>query len=92
VLETLSTPRLAVMPESREALRSSHVEAPVTIGSLSSAPAQAYLDAARRLNGEGAGVIAATNKPEKRNPVVSTNEVVLVGFQGPFSSPGEVGS
>ncbi len=62
VLEILSIPLLAVVPESGEVLRSSNVGAPVTLGSPSSAPAQAYLEAARRLNGEG-GVIAARDKP-----------------------------
>ena len=63
VLDILSIPLLAVVPESGEVLRSSNVGAPVTLGSPSSAPAQAYLEAARRLNGEGAGVIAARDKP-----------------------------
>jgi septum site-determining protein MinD len=63
VLEILSIPLLAVVPESGEVLRSSNVGAPVTIASPSSAPAQAYLEAARRLKGEGAGANAASNKP-----------------------------
>ena len=62
VLDILSIPLLAVVPESGEVLRSSNVGAPVTLGSPSSAPAQAYLEAAQRLNGEG-GVIAASDKP-----------------------------
>ena len=62
VLEILSIPLLAIVPESGEVLRSSNVGAPVTLGSPSSAPAQAYLEAARRLNGES-GVIAARDKP-----------------------------
>src|ERR671912_100661 len=62
VLEILSIPLLAIIPESGEVLRSSNVGAPVTLGSPSSAPAQAYLEAAQRLNGEG-GVIAASDKP-----------------------------
>src|ERR687890_808159 len=56
VLEILSIPLLAIVPESGEVLRSSNVGAPVTLGSPSSAPAQAYLEAARRLKGEGAGI------------------------------------
>jgi septum site-determining protein MinD len=63
VLEILSIPLLAMIPESGEVLRSSNVGAPVTLGSPSSAPAQAYLEAARRLKGEGTGAIAASNKP-----------------------------
>ncbi len=63
VLEILSIPLLAVVPESGEVLRSSNIGAPVTLGSPSSAPAQAYLEAARRLNGEDGGAIAAGDKP-----------------------------
>jgi septum site-determining protein MinD len=62
VLEILSLPLLGIVPESGEVLRSSNVGAPVTLGSPSSAPAQAYLEAARRLNGEG-GTVAASYKP-----------------------------
>jgi len=63
VLEILAIPLLAVVPESGEVLRSSNVGAPVTVASPSSAPAQAYLEAARRLNGEAGGVVAASEKP-----------------------------
>ena len=52
VLEILSIPLLGIVPESGEVLRSSNVGAPVTLGSPGSAPAQAYLEAARRLKGE----------------------------------------
>ncbi len=52
VLEILSIPLLGVIPESREVLRASNLGAPVTIGSPNSAPAQAYLDAARRMRGD----------------------------------------
>jgi septum site-determining protein MinD len=62
VLEILSLPLLGIVPESGEVLRSSNVGAPVTLGSPSSAPAQAYLEAARRLNGEVGGVVAASEK------------------------------
>src|SRR5687768_15716536 len=51
VLEILSLPLLGIIPESGEVLLSSNVGAPVTLGSPGSAPAQAYLDAARRLKG-----------------------------------------
>jgi septum site-determining protein MinD len=63
VLEILAIPLLAIVPESGEVLRSSNVGAPVTVASPSSAPAQAYLEAARRLNGEAGGVVAASEKP-----------------------------
>jgi septum site-determining protein MinD len=57
VLEILSIPLLGIVPESGEVLRSSNVGAPVTLGSPESAPAQAYLEAARRLKGEGTKVV-----------------------------------
>ena len=63
VLEILSIPLLGVIPESGEVLRSSNVGAPVTLGSPSSAPAQAYGNAARRLKGEETDVITLDEKP-----------------------------
>jgi septum site-determining protein MinD len=63
VLEILSIPLLGIIPESGEVLLSSNVGAPVTLGSPGSAPAQAYLDAARRLRGECTGIVAPTDKP-----------------------------
>jgi septum site-determining protein MinD len=62
VLEILSIPLLAIIPESGEVLRSSNVGAPVTLGSPASAPDQAYLEAARRLNGERT-VVTQSSKP-----------------------------
>jgi septum site-determining protein MinD len=61
-LEILSIPLLGIIPESGEVLRSSNVGAPVTLGSPASAPAQAYLEAARRLNGERT-VVTQSDKP-----------------------------
>ena len=52
VLEILSTPLLGIIPESQEVLRASNVGSPVTLCNAISAPARAYLDAARRLKGE----------------------------------------
>ncbi len=52
VLDILSIPLLGVIPESREVLRASNLGTPVTLGSPGSAPAQAYVEAARRLRGE----------------------------------------
>src|SRR5215210_130738 len=52
VLDILSIPLLGIIPESQEVLRSSNLGAPVTLGSPNSAPARAYLDAARRLRGD----------------------------------------
>jgi septum site-determining protein MinD len=52
VLEILSTPLLGIIPESEEVLRASNLGAPVTLCNAASAPARAYLAAARRLKGE----------------------------------------
>ncbi len=52
VLEILSTPLLGIIPESEEVLRASNLGSPVTISNTASAPARAYLAAARRLKGE----------------------------------------
>jgi septum site-determining protein MinD len=52
VLEILSIPLLGIIPESQEVLRASNVGAPVTLSNATSAPARAYLNAARRLNGD----------------------------------------
>src|SRR2546429_4043601 len=52
VLEILSTPLLGIIPESEDVLRASNVGSPVTISNATSAPARAYLDAARRRKGD----------------------------------------
>ncbi len=52
VLDILSIPLLAIVPESTEVLRSSNLGAPVTLGSPNSAAARAYQEAVRRLQGE----------------------------------------
>ncbi len=52
VLEILSIPLLGIIPESQEVLRASNLGTPVTLCNPASAPAQAYLNAARRLSGE----------------------------------------
>jgi septum site-determining protein MinD len=52
ILEILATPLLGIIPESQEVLRASNVGSPVTLNNPSSAPALAYTDAARRLDGE----------------------------------------
>src|SRR2546426_500455 len=52
VLGILSTPLLGIIPESQEVLRASNLGSPVTLCNATSAPARAYLDAARRLRGE----------------------------------------
>jgi septum site-determining protein MinD len=62
VLEILSTPLLGIIPESEEVLRASNVGSPVTLNNAASAPARAYIDAARRLRGEN----LAMNVPIER--------------------------
>jgi septum site-determining protein MinD len=52
VLEILSTPLLGIIPESEEVLKASNMGAPVTLNNAASAPARAYIDAAKRLKGE----------------------------------------
>jgi septum site-determining protein MinD len=52
VLEILSIPMLGIIPESTEVLRASNLGSPVTLNNPLSAPARAYFDAAKRLNGE----------------------------------------
>ncbi len=52
VLEILSIPLLGIIPESEEVLKASNIGSPVTLSNPLSAPARAYFDAARRLNGE----------------------------------------
>ena len=52
VLEILSIPLLGIIPESEEVLRASNLGSPVTLLNPLSAPARAYIDAARRLLGE----------------------------------------
>jgi septum site-determining protein MinD len=63
VREILSIPLLGIIPESAEVLRSSNVGAPVTLGRPDSSPAQAYLEAARRLKGEVAEIIISGERP-----------------------------
>lgn len=52
VLEILSIPLLAIIPESTEVLRASNVGCPVTLHNPLCAPSRAYADAVRRLNGD----------------------------------------
>src|SRR5947199_2535601 len=62
VLEILSTPLLGIIPESEEVLRASNFGSPITISNPSSAPARAYVDAARRLRGEAVGMTIPNDK------------------------------
>ena len=52
ILEILATPLLGIIPESQDVLLASNVGSPVTLNNAASAPARAYVDAARRLIGE----------------------------------------
>jgi septum site-determining protein MinD len=56
VLEILSIPLLGIIPESQEVLKASNLGSPVTLSNPASAPARAYMDAARRLKGETVAV------------------------------------
>ncbi|MBV9064346.1 MAG: septum site-determining protein MinD [Methylobacteriaceae bacterium] len=62
VLEILSIPLLGIIPESQEVLRASNLGTPVTLSNPMSAPARAYIDAARRLRGETLAVSVPTDK------------------------------
>lgn len=62
VLEILSIPLLAVVPESQEVLKASNLGMPVTLGSPASAAAKAYSDAARRLMGEALDITIPTDR------------------------------
>jgi septum site-determining protein MinD len=62
VLEILSIPLLGIIPESDEVLRASNVGSPVTLNNAQSAPARAYMDAAKRLRGEDVPMIIPSQK------------------------------
>ncbi|TNC07449.1 septum site-determining protein MinD [Methylobacterium terricola] len=62
VLEILSIPLLAVVPESEEVLKASNLGSPVTLNAPQSAPARAYIDAVRRLRGETVEMIVPSEK------------------------------
>lgn len=56
ILEILAIPLLGIIPESQEVLRASNVGSPVTLANPASAPAKAYADSARRLEGESIAI------------------------------------
>ena len=62
VLEILSIPLLGIIPESQDVLRASNLGAPVTLNNPQSAPARAYMEAARRLRGEEVDVTVPRDK------------------------------
>jgi septum site-determining protein MinD len=63
VLEILTTPLLGIIPESEDVLRASNVGSPVTLSNRLSAPARAYVEAAKRLKGEDVAISIPTQKP-----------------------------
>ncbi len=62
VLEILSVPLLGIIPESQGVLRASNVGSPVTLSEPTNAAARAYIDAARRLEGEVLPVVLPFDK------------------------------
>ena len=72
VLEILSTPLLGIIPESQEVLRASNLGSPVTLSNPASAPARAYLDAARRLKGETVPMAVPGDRKRLVRPAVWT--------------------
>ena len=62
VLEILSVPLLGIIPESEEVLRASNMGTPVTLSNALSAPARAYIDAAKRLNGEAVAMVVPSDR------------------------------
>ncbi len=62
VLEILSTPLLGIIPESQAVLRASNLGSPVTLNEPTNVAARAYMDAARRLNGETIPMVLPTDR------------------------------
>jgi septum site-determining protein MinD len=62
VLEILSIPLIGIIPESPEVLRASNLGMPVTLNAPASAPARAYFDAVKRLQGEKLEVTVPSDK------------------------------
>lgn len=62
VLEILSTPLLGIIPENQGVLRASNVGSPVTLNEPGNAAARAYVDAAKRLEGEDLPVVLPVDK------------------------------
>ena len=62
VLEILSIPLLGIIPNSEDVLRASNLGSPVTLSAPASAPARAYVDAARRLMGETVEMVVPSDR------------------------------
>ena len=71
VLEILSIPLLAIIPESLEVLRASNLGCPVTLNNPLCAPARAYADAVRRLRGETVPMSIPTDRKSLINKLVT---------------------
>src|SRR5215207_6302558 len=57
VLEILSIPLLGIVPESQEVLKASNLGSPVTLSDPTNSAARAYIEAAKRLEGEELPVV-----------------------------------
>jgi septum site-determining protein MinD len=62
VLEILSLPLIGIIPESQSVLQASNLGAPVVLADPRSASARAYVDAARRLQGESVEMMIPTGR------------------------------
>jgi septum site-determining protein MinD len=62
VLEILSTPLLGIIPESQAILRASNLGTPVTLNDPTNAAARAYMEAAKRLQGESLPLALPTQR------------------------------
>jgi len=62
VLEILSIPLIAVVPESQDVLKASNLGMPVTVGSPASVASKAYQGAAKRIMGENVAVEIPTDR------------------------------
>ncbi|WP_137391128.1 septum site-determining protein MinD [Rhodoligotrophos defluvii] len=62
IVEILSTPLLGIVPESQGVLRASNIGSPVTLSEPNNPAACAYLDAARRLEGEDLPLVLPLEK------------------------------
>jgi septum site-determining protein MinD len=62
VLDILATPLLGIIPESEGVLRASNVGSPVTLNDPTNAAARAYVDAARRLQGQDVPMVLPVDR------------------------------
>lgn len=62
ILDILSIPLIGIIPESDEILKASNIGTPVTLSAPNSAPARAYVDAVKRLQGEKIDITIPTDK------------------------------